>query len=188
LEEIAKLEALSGGLLKLAQTGSDLDPTAIKQVAVEELFEDARSRFKHLIDSRDVQVVTKISAKTVLGDQDSLTELVAILLDNAIKYSPKGSTITLASNVDGHSVRLSIKDQGIGMKASDIPHIFDRFYRSDRSRSKDKVDGYGLGLSIAKRIVDVHHGTIMVDSEIDKGSTFRVKLPQQPVRKTSLFS
>jgi two-component system sensor histidine kinase CiaH len=187
LEEIAKLEALSASLLKLAHNGGELDPGAITNVPVADIFAEATKRFEKLAAERGVQVEATSGPQTVAGDRDSLVELVAILLDNAIKYSPADATITLASDLTAHSVRLSVADHGAGIAAADIEHIFDRFYRADRSRSKDHVNGYGLGLSIAKRIVDLHHGTITVDSVPDKGSTFRVKLPMQYVAKKSLL-
>ena len=187
LEEIAKLESLSAGLLRLARFEGGLDPAAVVQVPVAELFSEAARRFQALIAARQLKVEIKAGAETVAGDRDSLIELIAILLDNAIKYSPAASTITLSSATINNTVRLTVADQGGGIEARDIPHIFERFYRADRSRSQEQIKGYGLGLSIAKRIVDLHHGTISVTSLPNSGSTFKVKLPVQYVAKKSLF-
>jgi two-component system sensor histidine kinase CiaH len=187
LEEIAKLESLSAGLLRLARFDSGLDPAAVSHVPVNELFTEAIHRFQARIAERKVVVDIHAGKETVAGDRDSLIELIAILLDNAIKYSASGSKITLGSIATAHSVGLSVTDEGSGIKATDIPHIFDRFYRADSSRTKGHIDGYGLGLSIAKRIADIHHGHIAVESEPDKGTTFRIKLPVQYVPKKSLF-
>ncbi len=188
LEEIAKLEALSAGLLRLAQFENGLDPAAITKVPVRELFESATNRYQALISSRKINLEITAGTETIAGDQASLVELVAVLLDNAIKYSPKSSPIKLASEVTGHSVKLSVADAGAGIKASDIPHIFDRFYRADRSRTKgEHVNGYGLGLSIAKRIVQVHRGTIAVESKPEHGTTFTIKLPIEHKVKQSRF-
>lgn len=177
LEEIAKLESLSAGLLRLARSDGGLDPAAVTEVPVTEIFSEATRRFQVLINQRDVTLDVTAGDETVSGDRDSLIELIALLLDNAIKYSPTGSSIALTSQASGGFVRLAVADHGIGIAASDLPHIFDRFYRADRSRSKDKIEGYGLGLSIVKRIVDLHQGTIHAESEPDKGTTFRIKLP-----------
>jgi signal transduction histidine kinase len=187
LEEIAKLEALSAGLLRLARFERGLDPAAITKVPVREIFEDAVGRYKAKIAERKIKLEVTAGAETIAGDQASLIELVAVLLDNAIKYSPAGATVTLLSEPSGHTAKLSVADSGAGIKAADIPHIFDRFYRADRSRTKEHVNGYGLGLSIAKRIVDVHHGTITVESVVEKGTTFRIKLPTQYSAKKQLI-
>jgi len=187
LEEIAKLESLSAGLLRLARFEAGLDPTVVKHVPVKDLFGEAVRRFQARIAERKVKIELKAGDETVAGDRDSLIELIAILLDNAIKYSPVGSTVTLTSTSAAHSVGLSVSDEGTGIKPVDIPHIFDRFYRAERSRSKGHIDGYGLGLSIAKRIVDLHHGDITVESLPESGTTFYVKLPTQYVPQKSLF-
>jgi signal transduction histidine kinase len=112
-----------------------------------------------------------------MGIKDSLTELMIILLDNAIKYSPNRSTITISSEKIDNAISFSVEDEGIGINQEDLSHIFDRFYRVDKSRSKEKVFGFGLGLSIAKKIVDLHNGNISVQSTKNKGSVFTVKLP-----------
>jgi two-component system sensor histidine kinase CiaH len=177
LEEIAKLENLSGGLLRLARFENSLDAREVARVKVRELFEEAIDRHQTRLSDRHIELEVVADSEAVTGDRASLVELIAILLDNAIKYSPEKSKVVLASHKNGQFVRLSVADQGVGIKASDIPFIFHRFYRADRSRSKELVDGYGLGLSIAKRIVDLHHGDISVDSVPGNGSTFRVKLP-----------
>jgi len=176
LEEIAKLEALSAGLLRLARS-DQLDPTAVAPVPVRQLIETAIDRFQAQLSGHHINLEVDADDSSVEGDAASLTELLAILLDNAIKYSPEKSTVTISGHASGQSVNLAVADQGAGINASDIPHIFERFYRADRSRSKEQVSGYGLGLSIAKRIADLHHGAITVESSPGRGSVFRVKLP-----------
>jgi signal transduction histidine kinase len=98
-------------------------------------------------------------------------------LDNAIKYSPEGSAIMIDISRKDHVVAVEIRDNGIGIAKKDIPHIFNRFYRADESRSKSNASGYGLGLSIAKKIIDEYRGSISVKSKIDEGTTFTIKLP-----------
>ncbi|HEY2003531.1 MAG TPA: HAMP domain-containing sensor histidine kinase [Candidatus Saccharimonadia bacterium] len=176
LEELAKLEALSAGLLRLARSDK-LDPTAVSPVPVRQLIEAAIDRFQTQLAARHINLEVDADDSSVEGDATSLTELLAILLDNAIKYSPEKSTVTISGHANGPSVNLAVADQGTGINASDIPHIFERFYRADRSRSKEQVSGYGLGLSIAKRITDLHHGAITVESTPGHGSVFNIKLP-----------
>ncbi len=106
-----------------------------------------------------------------------ISELLAIFFDNAIKFSQKNGKIIVIAKKEADKVIISIKDFGIGIKTEDLPHIFDRFYRANTSRCKTKVDGYGLGLSIAKDIVDQYQGSIDVQSTPDKGSTFTIVLP-----------
>jgi two-component system, OmpR family, sensor histidine kinase CiaH len=177
LEEIAKLETLSAGLLRLARFENGLDASAVTAVPVRELFEAAADRHAADLAERKIDLKTEAGPETVSGDRDSLVELVVILLDNAIKYSPPEATVTLRARATNQSVQLAVIDTGAGIKASDIPHIFERFYRADRSRAREHIGGYGLGLSIAKRIVDVHRGSISVTSKPGHGTTFTVKLP-----------
>lgn len=187
LEEIAKLEALSAGLLRLARFENRLDPAAISKVPVRELFEEVTKRYKSKFIERKLKTDIIVGAESIKGDRASLIELIAVLVDNAIKYSPPASTITLQSGVSGHSVKITVADQGSGIAATDLPHIFERFYRADRSRTKNQEAGYGLGLSLAKRIVEVHHGSIAVESVVDHGATFRIKLPMEYVPKKTLL-
>lgn len=98
--------------------------------------------------------------------------MLAILLDNALKYSGKDGGISV--KIKFHLIEVRYNTMGI--RESDIPHIFDRFCRADMSRTKNKIEGYGLGLAIAKNIVEAHKGKIEVESEVGKGSTFKVIL------------
>lgn len=180
LEEIAKLEALSAGLLRLARSENGLDPAVVSTAKVADIINDAAERYIAAINKHDMNLEIKAGSEAVSGDRDSLVELVAILLDNAIKYSPDGAGITITSAASGQQIKLTLADQGAGIKASDLPYIFNRFYRADRSRARSSVGGYGLGLSIAQRIVDLHHGSISADSTVGKGTTFTVKLPVRP--------
>jgi two-component system sensor histidine kinase CiaH len=188
LEEIAKLEALSAGLLRLARYENGLEPAALTKIPVANLFEGAIDRYQAPIASRHIKLEVKHGPEAVTGDRAALVELVAVLLDNAVKYSPPGSTVTLASKAAGGFVTMSVSDQGAGIPAADIPHIFDRFYRADRSRNKEQIAGYGLGLSIAKRVVSLHRGAISVEPEPGQGTTFRVKLPARYETKRSFFN
>jgi len=158
LEEIAKLESLSRALLKLAN--GEEKKIKFAQVSLEEVLIEAYEKVAKLAEAKEIEFDNKLEDIKIIGDKTSLIELFIILLDNAIKYSsPKSKIECQISNVDGKA-QVKIIDHGIGIKASELPHIFDRFYRADLSRSKEKADGYGLGLSIAKRIVEMHKATI----------------------------
>ena len=107
-------------------------------------------------------------------DQTLITQLIINLVSNAIKYNHEGGWVKLTLDKDDNYANISVEDNGIGIPDEDMPYIFDRFYRVDKSR---KSDGIGLGLSIVKWIVDTHRGNIEVESTLNKGSRFLVKLP-----------
>ncbi len=176
LEEISKLESLSNGLLKLAQNNGQSPKSRVNLAKVSR---QALERVEKTRAAKALSIEDKIGPLKVRGDEASLVELLVILLDNAIKYSPPDTVITLSAEQQGHTIVLSVADQGAGIKASDLPYIFDRFYRADTARSK-QVDGYGLGLSIAEQIVNSHGGHIGVKSAPGRGSVFSVKLPVAP--------
>lgn len=175
LEEVAKLKSLSDGLLRLAR--EDGKSLLIASVTLEKIANEAVNQVLSLADAQEITITNSASAVTVLGDKQNLVELTVILLDNAIKYSEPKTTIKISTKKHGKYGYLTVADQGQGIKASDLPHIFDRFYRADSSRSKEKVAGYGLGLSIAKKIVELHKGIIETQSTLGKGSIFTVRLP-----------
>ncbi|MDK6687665.1 ATP-binding protein, partial [Aerococcus sp. UMB8623] len=109
-------------------------------------------------------------------DQDRMTQVIDNIINNAIKYSPDGGTITVRLMSTHNEVTLSVQDQGLGVPQKSIPHLFDRFYRVDKARSRTQ-GGTGLGLAIAKEVIEMHHGRIWVNSIENKGSTFFVSLP-----------
>ena len=109
------------------------------------------------------------------GDAHRLDQLIGNLVGNAIKYTPEGGTITLSLYQDGDWARLDVADTGMGIPAEHLPHIFERFYRVDKARSR-RSGGSGLGLAIVKGIAEQHGGKVSVTSEPGKGSTFSVWL------------
>jgi len=175
LEEVGKLKALSDGLLKLARDEGSRD--SWKKLHLKALIAEALKSTLPLASKKSIEVINQVDDFQIQGDKTSLVELLVILLDNAIKYSEPSTKIKLTTRKQSQFVSLAVIDHGQGINPYDLPHIFDRFYRADLSRSKEKTNGYGLGLSIAKKIVDVHGGKIEAKSIVGKGSTFIVKLP-----------
>lgn len=174
IKDVDELQALSDGLLTLTRYGSSPAPLELKKVHLADVIAQAVTKVDSLLLKKEILLKNQVKDTSFIGNRQSLIDLVVILFDNAIKYSPTGSTIYLSSSVKGKTLSFSIRDQGIGIPQKDIPFIFNRFFRSDISRSKTEIGGFGLGLSIAKKIVDTHHGHISVISKLNKGSTFTV--------------
>jgi two-component system sensor histidine kinase CiaH len=175
LEEVGKLNSLSEGLLHLAQ--SDHTSILTGPVNLDSIGMTATGLVKRLAHKKSIEIENNLAQATVLGNEQSLTELLVILLDNAIKYSDTGTKVMMSSKVNGRRGIITITDSGRGIASSDLPHIFDRFYRADKSRSNTDVGGHGLGLSIAHRIVELHQGRIRATSILGQGATFSVSLP-----------
>ncbi len=114
----------------------------------------------------------------VYGDKQALKQAIRVFIDNAIKYSRDGDTITIQCQNDDGDCVISVSDTGLGMTRKDVDNIFERFYRSDQVRD-EKIYGHGLGLSIAKLIILGHTGKIKVRSQLTKGTTFTVTLPNR---------
>ena len=151
----------------------------IQQLDMHKLTNEVIASFEMQVKEKNGKISIESTAPNFVieGDRVHLYNIIQNLIDNAIKYSHHASVITVScQRLDG-SLALSVRDTGIGIREQDIPRIFDRFYRADAARSSAKTDGYGLGLSIAKKIVTLHHGTIGVKSDIGKSTTFTVRLP-----------
>jgi signal transduction histidine kinase len=179
LEEVNNLQSLSENLIKLAQYEKTNNNTVFQTVSLLEVIQDACRKVSLIAEQKHIDIQINEVDVAIEGDYNSLVELFVIFLDNAIKYSPENSSILITLRVNDHSALVDIKDQGIGISDNDVPRIFDRFYRADESRSKMITQGYGLGLSVAKKIVDIHKGSIDVKSESGKGTTFTITLPSK---------
>jgi signal transduction histidine kinase len=122
-----------------------------------------------------LRVVTAPQLPTIAVDADRMAQVLGNLLSNALRYTPAGGEIVLSAENGGHTVVLRVQDNGAGIQAADLPHIFDRFYRADQSRSDNGESG--LGLAIAKSLVEAHGGKIAVASAPAAGTTFTIVLP-----------
>jgi signal transduction histidine kinase len=174
--EVDKLQSLSDELLMLAQYQKPNGHSIMSELSLPDIASEAIKRVNGLALKKDITIKNTVPNINLTGNKFSLTDLLVILLDNAIKYSSPKTNIYLSAKKSKNKVELSVTDEGAGIAAKDIPYIFDRFYRADISRTKNDISGYGLGLSIAKKIVDNHRGIIKVHSIIGKGSTFTVIL------------
>lgn len=176
LEEVNKMQSLSNYLLAINLYESGEKKLPKKKLQLDEVLLHVNEKFSRAITEKQITVKTEIEPARVYANETSMEELLSILLDNAIKYSHKGGEIRLTIQQGKYHSTITVEDHGVGIKASDIPYIFNRFYRADTSRGKHNVDGYGLGLSIAKSIVEMHKGKIEVQSEVGKGTLFTVTI------------
>lgn len=182
LEEVNSLKVLSDALLELVATNK---PVALVfgSVSTGEIIKDAQKKVLPLAKQKQITLTTTGLSQTIEAEKQLLTEVLVILLDNAIKYSPEKTNVEILTWSKDHSVVIAVKDQGIGVDEADIPHLFDRFFRADKARQKTQTLGYGLGLSIAKKIIDIHRGTIEVESVAGMGATFLLILPKKRIQR-----
>jgi signal transduction histidine kinase len=177
LEDVQKLQSLSESLMQLAAFQKPTDQTKRTIVNLSDLIIESVKKVTPIAVQKQIVISQSVADFKIKGDKYSLTDLLVILLDNAIKYSPNQSRVEIMAKKSDGSVKIDVSDHGIGISKSDLPHVFDRFYRADTARSANTATGFGLGLAIAKKIVDSHHGSISVKSVINSGSVFTVKLP-----------
>lgn len=177
LEEVNNLQVLSDSLIKSTQLQKFNAISKFSELNLNTVLNLAIKKVAVLAKHKDIHIKNKAKDVNLEGDQQSLVTLFVVLLDNAIKYSPRGKEVSLTSEKKDDAVMISVVNEGIGISGEDLPHLFNRFYRADKSRTKVDASGYGLGLSIAKQIVEKHRGSIEVKSEAGKGSIFSILLP-----------
>ena len=183
--EAARLGRLVADLLSVARgdSGGILYRAPVQfEVVIAEALRDAR-----LLSSSHTFAEGELEPCVVEGDRDKLKQLSLILMENAIKYTPKGGQISVRLHCNPEWTTLEVSDSGVGISSDDLPHVFERFYRADRARSRgEDPGGTGLGLPIAKWIVESHGGTIQIESQLGQGTLVRVRLPISGADETPL--
>ena len=175
LEEVARLEHLVSGLLVLSRLDVGEAQREWVDVDLAELAAGTAEQMRLMAEDRGIQLHSSTMSPTVVrGDRARLKQVIVNLLDNAIRFTPRGGSVTLGTSTGDNYQTLEMRDTGIGIPASALPHIFDRFYRVDEARSRED-GGAGLGLSIVRSICTAHRVEIEVDSEPGRGSCFRLK-------------
>ena len=181
LEEVDRLTLLTTMLLELTRSECGRAEMKCEQIDLRELIRDAAGFLGVLAEEGHVCIDLELPEIPVLvsGDWTMLRQALINLLDNAIKHSPTGATVTLACQADDEQMKISISDQGDGIPVEHLPHVFERFYRVDTSRSQDgrRSGGFGLGLAIARWAVEAHGGQIAAKSSLGKGARFEISLP-----------
>jgi heavy metal sensor kinase len=177
LEEIMRMTAIIDNLLVLAKADQGRYHSDLSEVDLGTLMRELYEDTEVLALRKDIHVaLSETKDICIVGDRLRLRQLFLNLIDNAIKYTPQGGSVTLSLGQDNGNARIAVSDTGIGIPREEQSKIFDRFYRVDKARSRD-LGGSGLGLSIAKWIAELHRGTITVSSAPHEGSTFTVLLP-----------
>ncbi|HIE51452.1 MAG TPA: PAS domain S-box protein [Armatimonadetes bacterium] len=178
-EETDRLSRLIDDLLDLSRIESGRLQMQEEVIDLADLVEDVILSIKAQAEEKGITLGVDIQAPHVrfVGDRDQLAQVLLNLLSNAIKFTPAGGKVRVRVEEKKDTFDLSVIDTGVGISAQDLPHIFEKFYRSRRAGVK--MEGTGLGLPIAQELVERHGGTIEVESEEGKGSTFRVRLPKR---------
>jgi heavy metal sensor kinase len=177
LEETERLTAMVDSLLLLSRADEDKADLRPAAMSLGDLANEVAADLAVLAEEKRQEVrVEAADPVAVVADRPAVRQAAINLLDNAIKYSPDGAVIRLVARREGPSAVLEVIDSGPGIAAEHLPHVFERFYRADRARSRAS-GGAGLGLSIARWAIEANGGRIVVESEITRGSTFRIVLP-----------
>ncbi|MDX1640419.1 MAG: HAMP domain-containing sensor histidine kinase, partial [Balneolaceae bacterium] len=151
---------------------------SLEHISMAELVQDLVQQFKPIAEQKNITIETVYPENPhakIYADIGLLDRALSNLIDNAIRHTPEGGTVTIRTIQNGSDIDLEISDSGKGIPESDIPHVFDRFYQVDKSRSNSS--GAGLGLSITQKILELHGAKITVQSLINEGTTFKISMP-----------
>jgi signal transduction histidine kinase len=176
-QEAGRLTRLVGGLLLLAQAESGKLPLTFRPVELDILITEVFQEMRVIAGDKVRVHLNEIDQMLVNGDRDRLKQVLINLVANAIQYTPQNGDVFLSLAKVGNQARIVCRDTGPGIPAEDLPHIFERFYRAEKSRTRGKSTGFGLGLSITKWIVEHHGGRIEVNSKEGQGTIFAIWLP-----------
>jgi heavy metal sensor kinase len=176
--ELIQTSELLDNLMLLARADSDAEQLRLVPADIDQVLTDVLAQVSPIAEEKRVALHAALPQYPVwvAGDRQLLQRLFLILVDNAVKYTPSSGQVSIALGAEDGMITVSVTDTGIGISGEDLPHIFDRFYRADKARSRE-MGGAGLGLSIGQWIAEAHGGSVHVDSTFGKGSTFKVVLP-----------
>jgi signal transduction histidine kinase len=175
VEECDNLIALINTMLDITEVESGTGDFKIEPINLVDIIRNACELFQPLADEKGIQVIINLPEMLMInGDRHNMQRLVTNLLENAVKYTRSGGIVTISLFEAAGTIKMIFEDTGIGIAESELPKIFDRFYRCDQSRTEP---GIGLGLSLAKAIAKAHGGDIQVSSQLNQGTRFVVTLP-----------
>jgi len=178
ISEAERTGRLIEDLLMLARADSQAMQFVFSDLDLRRVVDEVVASMNALAQAKGVHmnINSAVPSAFIIGDPNAVRRLITVLIDNAIKYSLAGSTVLIGVHADRDAATLEVNDQGIGISEQDLTHIFERFYRADKARSRE-LGGVGLGLSIAKSIADAHRAQISVQSQVRKGSRFKITFP-----------
>lgn len=179
-EETIRISKLVSDLENLARFEADNLILKKDNFDLTRLITKIETSFENDIMRKNITVVKDISARRLTADEDKIEQILVNLISNALKYTPEGGSIQIRTQENPDAVVISIKDSGIGISSEDLPYIFERFYRADKSRSR-ATGGSGIGLAIVKFLAEAHGGTVTVESKPGEGSEFTVTIPRVPM-------
>lgn len=176
LRSSRRMKLLVEELLTLARSDAGRLKMDSVEVDLHRVVEDAVTMLRPLAEEHQVRLIVRAGEARVPGDANRLSQVVTNLLTNAIMYNRPEGEVAVTTNADGAEAVLTVTDTGLGISQADLPHLFERFYRVDRARTRER-GGSGLGLAICQGIVSAHGGTMTVTSQLNVGSTFTVRIP-----------
>jgi signal transduction histidine kinase len=178
LEETSLLSRLIEDLRTLSLAEAGELPLHLEQVKLQEFFEDLQTSFSGQVEAAELKLFIDVQEGiTVNADPDRLDQIFSNLVANALRYTNKGGVIQVRAERKEDGVLMQVIDSGEGIPSTDLPFIFNRFWRKEKSRGRESGGGHGLGLAIVQKLVESHGGKIEVDSEVDKGTIFSIRLP-----------
>jgi two-component system phosphate regulon sensor histidine kinase PhoR len=174
--EVDKLTQMVLELGELSRIESGESPIDMRPFDITQTIEQAVERLRAQADRAELSLTIDTSSNLpqALGDRDRVEQVLVNLIHNAIKFTPSGGIIDLSVKLEGNSIKVSVADSGIGIPEDDLPRVFERFYKADKARAGG---GTGMGLAIAKHIIEAHGGRVWAESVEGKGSTFNFTLP-----------
>ena len=181
-DEVKKMSKLVGDLLTVARSDNNAEKIKFQKFDLSSVMQQVTRNMQMMAEKKNITIAENIpDGISYAGDEQKIKQLILIFVDNAIKYTQENGHIDVALALGrNNKVIFSVRDNGIGIAKEDQEKIFGRFYRVDKARSKE-MGGNGLGLAIAKDIIEVHHGQIYIESALGQGTAFTVELPQQKV-------
>jgi len=175
LDESERMLSMLDTLMDISEAETGTMRLEVSSVVVESIVKEVMDLYEDIAEDKHVDLSTSVEpGLTVAADPKRLRQVLANLVDNAVKYTPSGGRVAVGARREGALVRIDVTDTGIGIAAHDLPHVWDRLYRGDQSRAER---GLGLGLSLVRAVVLAHGGTVEVSAEPGRGSTFTVRLP-----------